>query len=42
MFPGTAITFVSASPVLLDAAHAEGLDPLNTASLPDAEPSRSN
>jgi hypothetical protein len=42
MFPGTAITFVSAWPALLDAAHAEGLDPLNTANLPDAEPSRSN
>ena len=42
MFPGTAITFVSVSPVLLDAAHTEGLDPLNTANLPDVEPSRSN
>jgi uncharacterized protein len=42
MFPGTAITFVSASPVLLEAARAEGLDPLDTANLPDAETSRSN
>jgi uncharacterized protein len=42
MFPGTAITFVSVSAALLDAARTEGLDPLDTTNLPDAEPSRSN
>jgi predicted nucleic acid-binding protein len=42
MFPGTAITFVSASSALLDAARAEGLDTVNTANLPNNEPSRSN
>ncbi|MEI9967454.1 MAG: type II toxin-antitoxin system VapC family toxin [Terracidiphilus sp.] len=42
MFPGTDITFISASSALLDAARAEGLDPLDTANLPDSEPSRSN
>jgi uncharacterized protein len=42
MFPGTDITFISVSPALLDAARAEGLDPLDTATLPDAESSRSN
>jgi hypothetical protein len=34
MFPGTAITFVAASPALLDAAKAEGLEPLDPANLP--------
>jgi hypothetical protein len=34
MFPGTAITFVAASPALLDAARAEGLEPLDPANLP--------
>ena len=33
MFPGTAITFVAASPVLLDAARAEGLEFLDPSSL---------
>lgn len=33
MFPGTEITFVSSSSALLDAAKADGLDPLNPASL---------
>ncbi len=34
MFPGTAITFVAASPALLDAAKAEGFDSLDPANLP--------
>jgi uncharacterized protein len=38
MFPGTAITFVSSSPALLDAAKAEGLDLLDPATLPSSEP----
>ena len=33
MFPGTAITFVAASPALLDAARAEGLESLDPSSL---------
>ncbi|MGO8934741.1 MAG: type II toxin-antitoxin system VapC family toxin [Terracidiphilus sp.] len=33
MFPGTAITFVAASPSLLDAARAEGLESLDPSSL---------
>jgi len=34
MFPGTTITFVAASPALLDAAKAEGLESLDPANLP--------
>ena len=34
MFPGTRITFVSASASLLDAARAEGLDAIDPAKLP--------
>jgi hypothetical protein len=37
MFPGTRITFVSASTSLLDAARAEGLDAIDPAKLPDTE-----
>jgi hypothetical protein len=33
MFPGTAITFVAVSPALLDAAKAEGLEPLDPVNL---------
>lgn len=33
MFPGTAITFVAVSPALLDAAQAEGLEPLDPVNL---------
>ena len=41
MFPGTAITFVAASPALLDAARAEGLESLDPSSLlsPQISPS---
>jgi uncharacterized protein len=42
MFPGTDITFVSVSPALLEVARAEGLEPLDTANLPDADSPRSN
>jgi predicted nucleic acid-binding protein len=38
MFPSTGITFVSSSLPLLDAARAEGLEPLDPASLPAAMP----
>jgi uncharacterized protein len=38
MFPGTAIRFVTASPALLEAAQAEGLDPLDPVSLPVSLP----
>jgi uncharacterized protein len=38
MFPGTRIAFVSASPALLEAAKAEGLDAVDPAKLPAAEP----
>lgn len=38
MFPSTGITFVTASPALLDAAQAEGLEPLDPVSLPAALP----
>jgi len=34
MFPGTRITFVSASASLLEAAKAEGLDTVNPATMP--------
>jgi hypothetical protein len=34
MFPGTRISFVSASASLLEAAHAEGLDAIDPAKLP--------
>ena len=34
MFPGTRITFVSASPALLEAARAEALDTIDPAKLP--------
>ena len=37
MFPGTAITFVSSSAVLLDAANAEGLETIDPVKLPPAE-----
>ena len=37
MFPGTRITFVSASPALLEAARAEGLDAIDPAKLPASE-----
>ena len=37
MFPGTAITFVSAAPALLEAARTEGLDAIDPAKLPDTE-----
>ncbi len=37
MFPGTRITFVSASRTLLEAARAEGLDPIDPAKLPAPE-----
>jgi predicted nucleic acid-binding protein len=37
MFPGTRITFVSASPALLEAARAEGLDAIDPARLPPPE-----
>jgi predicted nucleic acid-binding protein len=37
MFPGTRITFVSASPSLLEAARAEGLDAIDPAKLPAPE-----
>ncbi len=37
MFPGTRITFVSASPALLDAARAEALDAIDPAKLPAPE-----
>jgi predicted nucleic acid-binding protein len=37
MFPGTRITFVSASPALLEAARAEGLDAIDPAKLPPPE-----
>jgi hypothetical protein len=37
MFPGTRITFVSASPALLEAARAEGLDAIDPAKLPAPE-----
>jgi predicted nucleic acid-binding protein len=37
MFPGTRITFVSASASLLDAARAEGLDAIDPAKLPAAD-----
>jgi len=37
MFPGTRITFVSASPALLDAARAEALDTIDPAKLPPPE-----
>ena len=37
MFPGTRITFVSASPSLLEAARAEALDAIDPAKLPAAE-----
>lgn len=33
MFPGTGITFVASSPALLDAARAEGLEPLDPSSI---------
>lgn len=35
MFPGTAITFVSSSTTLLDAARAEGFETLDPATLPE-------
>ena len=38
MFPGTRITFVSASRSLLEAARAEGLDAIDPARLPAPEP----
>jgi predicted nucleic acid-binding protein len=38
MFPGTRITFVSASPALLEAARADGLDAIDPARLPPPEP----
>jgi hypothetical protein len=37
MFPGTRITFVSASSALLEAARAEGLDAIDPAKLPAPE-----
>lgn len=37
MFPGTRITFISASAALLDAARAEGFDAIDPAKLPDTE-----
>ena len=37
MFPSTRISFVSASPVLLEAARAEGLDAIEPAKLPATE-----
>ena len=37
MFPGTRITFVSASPALLDAARAEALDTIDPVKLPPPE-----
>lgn len=37
MFPGTHITFVSASPSMLDAAKAEGLEAVDPAKLPAPE-----
>ena len=33
MFPGTAITFVASSAALLDAARAEGLEPLDPSNI---------
>ena len=38
MFPSTGITFVSSSSALLEAAKAEGLEPLDIANLPAAMP----
>jgi hypothetical protein len=38
MFPGTAITFVSDSVALLEAAKAEGLEAVSPANLPPVEP----
>ena len=40
MFPGTRITFVSASPALLEAARAEALDAIDPAKLPALETAR--
>jgi predicted nucleic acid-binding protein len=37
MFPGTRITFVSASPALLEAARADGLEAIDPARLPPPE-----
>lgn len=37
MFPGTAITFISASASLVDAAKAEGLEGIDPANLPEHE-----
>jgi len=37
MFPGTAITFVSASATLLEAAKMEGMETIDPVSLPAAE-----
>ncbi len=37
MFPGTLITFVSASPTLLEAARADGFEVLDPGKLPAAE-----
>ena len=38
MFPGTEIIFVSASPVLLEAAKTEGLETVDPAKLQELEP----
>lgn len=38
MFPGTRITFVSASPVLLESARAAGLEAIDPVKLPPPEP----
>jgi hypothetical protein len=38
MFPGTRITFVSASQALLEAARADALDAIDPAKLPAPEP----
>jgi uncharacterized protein len=40
MFPGTAITFISAQAHLLEAAKAEGLETLDPATLPPPDPER--
>ncbi len=37
MFPGTAITFISASASLVDAANAEGFETMDAANLPEPE-----
>ena len=42
MFPGTEITFVASSAVLLDAARAEGLKPLDPSNLEPSNPEPSN